>query len=196
MFTGIIQAVGHVTSFSDGVLTLSAPADFAPDGYKLGESIAVNGCCLTVIVSDAGIKFELSPETIARTAFRDIKLDSQVNLERAMQVNDRFGGHIVQGHVDATGTIVSITPSGNSTVFRFQAPTNYDRYMIDKGSITVDGISLTVVMPYEGCFDVWIIPHTLAETNLGQKQIGDRVNLEFDVIARYVEKMMGVKSSD
>jgi len=194
MFTGIVQAVGRVQSIDGGVLLLTPPEDFAPDGFDLGESIAVNGCCLTVVRQDGNLKFELSPETMARTSLGDLANGSLVNLERAMLPTDRFGGHIVQGHVDATGVLLSITPSDNSTVYRFQAPLEYDRYLIDKGSVTVDGISLTVVNPKEGDFTVWIIPHTLQETNLISRSPGDRVNLEFDVIARYVEKMMSAKS--
>lgn len=192
MFTGIVQAMGRVKSFETGVLVLIAPEDFAPDGFEVGESLAVNGCCLTVVNQDGGLKFELSPETVARTSLGDLVPGSLVNLERAMIANGRFGGHIVQGHVDSTGTVVSITPSGNSTIYRFKAPIEYDRYLIDKGSVTIDGISLTVVNPKDGEFNVWVIPHTLQETNLVTRSIGDRVNLEFDVIARYVEKMMGI----
>ena len=191
MFTGIVQALGRVQSLANCVLTVRAPDDFAPDGFDLGESIAVNGCCLTVVQREGDLQFELSPETLARTSLGDVKAGSVVNLERAMTANGRFGGHIVQGHVDATGVIVSITPSGNSVVYRFQAPIEYDRYLIDKGSVTVDGISLTVVCPKDGEFDVWVIPHTLEETSLGVRSAGDRVNMEFDVIARYVEKLLG-----
>ena len=190
MFTGIIEALGRVRSFESGVLALTAPSTFAPNGFDLGESIAVNGCCLTVVAGEGEIKFELSPETLARTALGEVVPGSIVNLERAMQIGGRFGGHIVQGHVDATGTVLAITPSGNSVIYQFQAPLEYDRYLIDKGSVTVDGISLTVVGPKDGVFNVWVIPHTLQETSLGTKSVGDRVNLEFDVIAKYVEKLL------
>ncbi len=190
VFTGIIQALGRVRSLESGVLTLTAPESFVSDGFDLGESIAVNGCCLTVVADSGDIKFELSPETLARTSLGDVKPGSVVNLERAMQVGGRLGGHIVQGHVDTTGTVVSITPSGNSVIYGFQAPIEYDKYLIDKGSVTVDGISLTVVNPKAGAFNVWVIPHTLQETNLGTRSVGDRVNLECDVIARYVEKLL------
>ena len=190
MFTGIVQGLGRVQGLESGVLTVLAPESFTEGELVLGESIAVNGCCLTLVNADAGLKFELSPETLARTSLGDAKAGSVLNLERAMKVGDRFGGHIVQGHVDATGTITAITPSGNSIVYSFQAPTEYDRYLIDKGSITVDGISLTVVGPKAGAFNVWVIPHTLQETHLGTLSVGARVNLEFDVIARYVEKLL------
>jgi len=195
MFTGIVQALGRVRSLQNGVLTLSAPDDFAPEGFELGESIAVNGCCLTVVEDQSDIKFELSPETLARTSLGEVVPGSVVNLERSMLANGRFGGHFVQGHVDGVGAVVSIMPSGNAVVYRFQAPLDYDRYLIDKGSVSVDGISLTVVGPKDGAFDVWVIPHTLQETNLGTRSVGDHVNLEFDMIARYVEKLtIGMRS--
>jgi riboflavin synthase len=190
VFTGIIQAKGSVIELTDGVLRVNAPASFAPDGFEIGESIAVNGVCLTVISEDGGLRFDVSPETLRRTSLGDLAPGKSVNLERAMTAHGRFGGHVVQGHVDATGEVVSITPQGNSIVFRFRAPDEYDRYLIDKGSATIDGISLTVVDPKEGAFDVWVIPHTLQETNLGERQPGDRVNLEFDVLAKYVEKLL------
>ncbi|MDR3690555.1 MAG: riboflavin synthase [Fimbriimonas sp.] len=190
MYTGIIQGVGRVQSYENGVLTMTPPEGFAPDGFDIGESLAVNGICLTVIADSGTLKFDVSPETLARTSLGDAIPGSPVNLERPMSADGRFGGHMVQGHVDATGTIVSITPEGNSVVYRFQAPIEYDRYLIDKGSVAIDGISLTVVKPVDGQFDVWIIPHTLEVTNLGVLKVGSRVNLEFDLVARYVEKMM------
>ena len=193
MFTGIIQGVGKVLGLKDGVLTIEAPDGFAVGGTEVGESIAVNGCCLTVINEGGALRFDLSPETLKRSSLGRLETGSLVNLERAMSASGRFGGHIVQGHVDATGTVLAITPVDNSVVYRFQAPAEYDRYLIDKGSISIDGISLTVVNPTAGAFEVWIIPHTIQETNLGSRQIGDIVNLEFDVIARYVEKMMSAQ---
>lgn len=193
MFTGIVAGLARVQSFESGVLVLTVSDDFAPNGFDLGESIAVNGCCLTVVQHGEAIKFELSPETISRTSLGDLKPGALVNIERPMMANGRFGGHIVQGHVDTTGVVVSITPSGNSTIYRFKAPIEYDKYLIDKGSVTIDGISLTVVNPKDGEFNVWVIPHTLQETNLVTRSPGDRINLEFDVIARYVEKMMAPK---
>jgi len=193
MFTGIIQALGKVTEVGDTVLVVEPPYYFAPTGFDLGESVAVNGCCLTVVDSENGMRFDVSPESWARTSLGSLKVGDPVNLERAMTAGGRFGGHVVQGHVDATGTIVSIQPSGEFVVFRVSAPKEYDRYLIDKGSVTIDGISLTVVSPVDGEFDMWIIPHTLEKTNLHAKTVGDKVNLEFDVIAKYVEKMMSVR---
>ncbi len=195
MFTGIVHGLGRVQSLTKGVLVVTPPEGFAPDGFDLGESIAVNGCCLTAVQKEGDLEFELSPETLARTSLEDLSKGDIVNLERAMLASARFGGHFVQGHVDAEGTIAAILPSGNSIVYRFQIPLEYDRYLIDKGSVAVDGISLTVVSPKDGAFDVWVIPHTLQETNLSTRKIGDHVNLEFDVIARYVEKMMSAHTA-
>ncbi len=190
MFTGIVEATGVVRSIGDGLLILDAPASFGAEPFVIGESIAVNGCCLTVVDSEDGLRFDLSPETMVRTSLGDAVCGTVVNLERAMKPSDRFGGHIVQGHVDGTGIYVGAEVIGNSTVMTIQAPPQADRYLIDKGSITVDGISLTVVEPHSGMFTVWLIPQTLRETNLGERNPGDRVNLEFDVIAKYVEKMV------
>lgn len=189
MFTGIVEAVGEVRSLVGGTLVLDVVRGSESEPWRLGESVAVNGACLTVVGFDNGLRFDLSPETLERTSLGDLSAGSRVNLERAMRADGRFGGHIVQGHVDATGTVVSIAPSGNSTVFQFQIPSTGARYLIDKGSITIDGISLTVVSPTESEFEVWVIPHTLQETNLSERKVGDRVNLEYDLIAKYVERL-------
>lgn len=189
MFTGIVQALGQVRQLANLVIEIDAPAGFGGDGYDEGESIAINGVCLTVVGFDP-LKFDLSEETLARTGLGDLQASDQVNLERAMTANARFGGHIVQGHVDATGELLSIEPQEGSSVFRFRIPAEYSRYLIDKGSVTIDGISLTVVRPEGDTFETWIIPHTLANTNLGTRKPGDRVNLEFDVIAKYVERLL------
>jgi len=187
VFTGIVQAVGWVVRLDGLVLEVEAPATFAPQGYDEGESVAVNGCCLTVV---GDLRFDLSEETLARTSLGDLRPGDLVNLERAMSATDRFGGHIVQGHVDSTGEVVAVEPQEGSTLFRFRVPSGYDRYLIDKGSVTIDGVSLTVVRPEGDEFEAWIIPHTLAKTNLGARRVGDRVNLEFDVIAKYVERLL------
>jgi riboflavin synthase len=189
MFTGIVQAVGKVHRIENLVLEVDAPASFAPEGYDTGESVAVNGCCLTV-VAEAPLRFDLSEETLARTGLGQLRAGDPVNLERAMTARDRFGGHIVQGHVDATGEVLAVEPQEGSTILRFRVPEEYTRYLIDKGSVTIDGISLTVVRPEGDTFEAWIIPHTLENTNLAARQPGDRVNLEFDVIAKYVERLL------
>ena len=186
MFTGIILSVGTVVSFENGTLVVNE-GSLAGADWVLGESIAVDGVCLTLVDFKTGLTFELSPETVNRSAFSQIKKGSNVNLERAMLATDRFGGHIVQGHVDGVGTAVSITPEGNSTIFRFKIPAT--KYIIEKGSITINGVSLTVVEPQGSEFNVWIIPHTLANTNLGGLQPGSQVNVEYDVIAKFVERL-------
>ncbi len=192
MFTGIVQAVGQVSELSGSHIAILAGKCFDREDLQIGESIAINGTCLTLVPGTGGetLHFEVSPETFLRTALGDLKAGDPVNLERAMSVLGRFGGHIVQGHVDATGTLLSRRPEGGFEVLRFQAPAEYDRLLIDKGSIAVDGVSLTVVDPEDGAFDVWAIPHTLESTNLGSLSSGSRVNFEFDVLAKYVEKLV------
>jgi riboflavin synthase len=133
------------------------------------------------------LTFELSEETINRSSFSSLAVGDRVNLERAMMASDRFGGHIVQGHVDGVGSIVSIREEGNSSVFRFRVPSG--QYLIEKGSVTLNGISLTVVEPVNEEFDVWVIPHTLANTNLGTLKVGSIVNVEYDMVAKYLEKL-------
>ena len=190
MFTGLIQAVGTIELFQGSRLMVDAGTFAESDPIVAGESIAVNGCCLTALEHGV-LAFDLSAETIARTAFHELRSGSKVNLERAMRPMDRLGGHIVQGHVDSVGEVVAVLQDGEFTVFRFRTPKEMDRYMIDKGSIAVDGISLTIVHPVEGEFDVWVVPHTLEHTNLSSRKPGDLVNLEFDVLAKYVEKLVG-----
>jgi riboflavin synthase len=187
MFTGIIEHVWSVSSISPESLTVRVGDD--PGDWQMGESVAVNGCCLTVVEFGEQLRFDLSPETWNRTSFRDLKVGTRVNIERAMRAGDRFGGHIVQGHVDATGELTSRFSQDGYHIFKFQAPVEYDRYLIDKGSIAVEGISLTVVSPEAGAFETWIIPHTIENTNLGGLHLGDRVNLEFDVLAKHLEKL-------
>src|SRR5688572_25644529 len=164
------------------------------DPIQAGESISVNGCCLTAL-ANGELAFDLSPETRLRTGFHQASEGSLVNLERAMRPMDRFGGHIVQGHVDAVGELVAKLQDEDFTVFRFRAPNEFDRYLIDKGSVTVDGISLTVVNPVAGEFDVWIVPHTLRHTHMHQLMPGNLVNLEFDVLAKHIEKLLATEQA-
>ena len=189
MFTGLVQAVGEVAEIDGSNLALRCAWPEPDDPIRAGESVAVNGCCLTAL-ADGELRFELSPETRRRTAFHSLRAGLKVNLERAMRPLDRLGGHFVQGHVDAVGELVTVLQSGEFTVFRFRAPEEYDRYLIDKGSIAIDGISLTVVNPIAGEFDAWVVPHTMAATNLADRVPGDSVNLEFDVLAKHVEKLL------
>jgi riboflavin synthase len=188
VFTGIIQAVGKVLSLHGTRLLLTAPEVEDWEPWKLGESLAVNGCCLTVVQDGNSLAFDLSEETLRRTNLDDLHPGAKVNLERAMRPSDRFGGHIVQGHVDAVGEVVSITPTDAAHLFRFRVPA--DQYLIDKGSIALNGVSLTIVEPQNGEFDVWIIPHTYNQTNFGDLKPGSRINVEYDVIAKHVEKLV------
>ncbi|MBS1715644.1 MAG: riboflavin synthase [Armatimonadetes bacterium] len=188
MFTGIVQAVSEVSAFEDGRLVVNDPGTWRSDPFRLGESIAVNGCCLTLTCYSEGLAFDLSHETLRRTALCRLSHGGRVNLERALRMEDRLGGHFVQGHVDATGTFLGRRPEGNAFVFRFSVPD--DRYIVDKGSVTLDGISLTVVGPTGGEFDVWVIHHTMRHTTLGDLSPGDPVNVEYDMLARYVERLL------
>ena len=199
MFTGIVEALGRVTEFDGANLALEPLTTLGSDPIQIGESVAINGCCLTVIQvspskqSGCTLQFNVSPETVRRTTLGSFTPGTRVNLERAMRADGRFGGHLVQGHVDATGSVVSITPAEGSTVIRFRVPEAAARYLIDKGSIAIDGISLTVVSPGAAEFDTWLIPHTLANTNLKDRKIGDSVNLEYDVLARYAERLLAAR---
>ena len=190
VFTGIVETIGRVTHVDSANLVIEPVGSLGDDSIKVGESIAVNGCCLTVVSADEDIHFNVSPETLSRTTLGSFKSRTTVNLERAMRADGRFGGHLVQGHVDGTGSVVSITLKEGASVFRFRVPENAQRYLIDKGSIAIDGISLTVVNPVESEFDTWIIPHTLANTNLKERVPGDAINLEYDVLARYAERLL------
>lgn len=195
MFTGIVEAVGRVTACRAGSLEIEAMRPLGNDPIQVGESIAVNGCCLTAVkAAGTRVGFDVSPETLARTTLGSFDSGSLVNLERAMRADGRFGGHIVQGHVDATGGVVAIRPESGATVFRFRVPDAAAKYLIDKGSIAIDGISLTVVSPERSEFDTWIIPHTLENTSLRERREGDRVNLEYDVLARYAERLLAASS--
>lgn len=196
MFTGLIQSVGMVAQLEAGQLLLKLKmTDWEGDPFAIGESVAVNGCCLTVTTLEGdGVymftTFDLSEETLARTTLGKVESGDMLNIERAMSVKSRFGGHIVQGHVDGVGKIVSIIKNENSTCFRFQISKSEERFLIEKGSITLDGISLTVCDPKENEFDVWVIPHTLSVTNLGKRLVGDWVNFEIDVMAKYADKLL------
>lgn len=197
MFTGIVETAAKTLRMAGGVLELETPHEWIElDPMTLGESVAVNGCCLTAVQISSSMTFDLSPETLRRTSLGDLKPGDPVNLERAMRLNARLGGHIVQGHVDACGRVISILERPDSWIFRFQAPREYDRYLIDKGSVCVDGVSLTICEPADGAFDVWIIPHTFEVTNFSIRKPGDRVNLEFDVLAKHIEKLLGERVSN
>jgi riboflavin synthase len=189
MFTGIIERLGRVVESGTGRLRIQLDSD--PEDWKLGESVAVNGCCLTLVEFADSLAFDLSPETLARTTLGTLPKGQIVNLERAMPANGRFGGHFVQGHVDAKGRVAGVDQEGNSTVLRIQGPPEQGRLLVDKGSIAVDGVSLTVVKPSEGCFSAHIVPHTLAGTSLEERRMGDEVNLEYDLLAKHVANLLG-----
>ncbi len=202
MFTGIIEEFGTVKSVGKGrnSATLEIGAEKITEGLNLGDSVAVNGVCLTVVTFDAsGFTAEVMAETLKKSNLGKLKSGDRVNLERAMRLGDRLGGHLVAGHVDATGIIKSAAREDIATVFTIDAPQEILRYIINKGSIAIDGISLTVV-DYDsrptggGSFRVSIIPHTASMTTLGFKKPGDTVNLEADMLAKFVERLLGSRA--
>lgn len=193
MFTGLVEEKGTVVALDDlgdsVRITIRGPVVTSDAAH--GESIAVNGCCLTVIdPTEDTFSADVMRESLDRTSLGDLAPGAEVNLERATRAGARLGGHIVQGHVDGTATLIDRTPSEHWEVVRFSLPAELARYVVDKGSITVDGTSLTVVEAGDDWFSVSLIPTTLADTVLGTRQPGDRVNLEVDVIAKYVERLL------
>lgn len=194
MFTGIIQAVGRVESLEargGDVRLRVALGALAGQDFKAGESIAVNGVCLTAIEpATSQLVADVSRETLDHTALGELQAGDAVNLEPALRADDRLGGHIVSGHVDGVGELVEKRQDARSWRFVFDAPAALAKYIARKGSITIDGISLTVNGVDGACFDVNIVPHTLDMTNLGARQVGDKVNLEVDLVARYLERLL------
>jgi riboflavin synthase len=195
MFTGIVQNTTEVQGLSGLRLTLSDPGwGSADDPYEIGESISVNGCCLTLVGTENGLAFELSEETLAKTTLSLFSKGTVVNLERAMKASDRLGGHIVQGHVDQVGKLISIDEKDGSHELLIEADESMAHLLADKGSVTLDGISLTVIEP-AGCrFKVAIIPHTWQETNLSTLSIGSRLNVEYDILAKHVASLLSRSS--
>lgn len=195
MFTGIIEGVGRIARREalGGDVRFHVQVGTLPfDAVQLGESIAVNGVCLTVIAFDASsFQADASTETLGLTTLGQLAEGAYVNLERAMRPTDRFGGHIVSGHVDGVGSVVSIHEDARALRWRFAAPAALLRYIAKKGSICVDGVSLTVNAVDDAGFEVALIPHTVAHTAFAHTGVGDAVNLEIDVIARYAERLMG-----
>lgn len=193
MFTGLVEVTGKVTALkSGGMSRLTVSAGYVSREAQVGDSVSVNGVCLTVNeTGDGDLVFYAMQETLRRTALGGLAEGSLVNLERAMSVESRFGGHIVQGHVDGVGKVLDVRDEGGAEIWEFEAPDSVLRYTVEKGSICVDGISLTVVMVGEGSLTVSILPQTRAATNLQSLGIGDRVNLEADVIGKYVERLLG-----
>jgi riboflavin synthase len=193
MFTGIVEELGEVVALESGEesirLTLRGPT--VTGDAVAGASIAVDGVCLTVVaVHDGTFTADVMRETLDRSALGALEPGARVNLERAVRASDRLGGHIVQGHVDGLGTVVSRTPGGRWEILRIGLEPTLARYVVEKGSVAVDGVSLTVSAVGEGWFEVSLIPTTLELTTLGRRQPGERVNLEVDVIAKYVERLL------
>ena len=184
MFTGIVEEMGSVAAFDGARLRIAA--HLVLQDVHLGDSIAVNGCCLTLVdKGDAWWEADVSDETLARTSLRGAAVGSRLNLERSVRLADRLGGHLVQGHVDGVGEVLRPVPD-----LQVRIPAELMKYVVEKGSITVDGVSLTVVAPTTDTFTVAIIPHTSQATTLGSKRPGDRVNIEVDVLAKYVERLL------
>ena len=195
MFTGIVEEVGKVVEAKPGRLRIGAKTILK--GTRLGDSIAVNGACLTVAaLTPDSFSVDVVPETLRRTNLGELQRGGNVNLERSLQYGGRIGGHLVQGHVDATGRIVSITPDGDAVLVRFKTAFSLMRYVVEKGFVAVDGVSLTVVGCGKDWFTVTLIPVTRTATVLGAKKAGDRVNLEADQIAKYVERLMQGRRQD
>ncbi|MCC3379239.1 riboflavin synthase [Paenibacillus farraposensis] len=199
MFTGLVEEVGRIQTISKSgeAMVLGIEGSVILDDLKIGDSVAVNGVCLTAIqIGVKDFKVDVMPETFRSSNLKELKSGSRVNLERAMAASGRFGGHIVQGHVDGTGTIRRVTSDQNAVVFEV-APSNQAlfKYILLKGSITVDGISLTVAQRTGDTFAVSIIPHTLSETALQVKREGDTVNIECDILGKYVGLLLNYKSS-
>ena len=189
MFTGLVREVGTVASMQGGRLTIQAPA--TAQGVQLGDSIAIDGVCLTVVAcDDSSLSFDAVPETLARTALGTLDQGSRVNLEPALRAGDALGGHYVQGHVDGVGAVRSVEPEGEGRRVRFDAPAELLKYIVEKGSIAVQGTSLTVAAVDDTSFEVALIPHTLQATTLGELEPEQPVNLETDVLAKYVEKLL------
>ncbi len=190
MFTGLVREVGKVVSIEDGRLRIESSLAAA-----IGDSVSINGCCLTVVDGDRRtLAFDAVPETLARTTLGRLEAGAPVNLEPALRAGESLGGHYVQGHIDGVGSVRSVEPEGDGRRAWLDAPPDVLRYCVEKGSVAVDGVSLTVADLDDDGFAVALIPHTLAATTLGSLVPGDEVNLEADVLAKYVERLAGLRS--
>ena len=197
MFTGIVQGKGRLINRrpSGGGLAFDLEADFPLTDPEEGESIAVDGACLTAYdIRGQRFTVDVSPESLSRTTLGKLKAGDVVNMERALRLADRLGGHLVSGHIDCVGITAAIRKEGNFTILSFTVPSEQDRYIIEKGSITIDGVSLTVNNCQPGSFSVSVIPHTMQVTTLGMLKNGSEVNIEVDIIGKYVEKLLSVES--
>lgn len=198
MFTGIIEEIGEIAALSPGAIScsLAIKGKLIFDDLKIGDSVAVNGVCLTVTtINGETFTADVMAETMRRSSLGTLKKGSKVNLERAMAANGRFGGHIVAGHIDGAGFVQSLVREDNAVWVTVTADETLMRYIVEKGSIAIDGISLTVAKVFKDAFSVSVIPHTAGETTLLSKRAGDRVNLECDIIGKYVEKLVGKSNS-
>jgi riboflavin synthase len=194
VFTGIVKELGTVSAVerSDGGARFRIGATFT-DELATGDSVSVNGVCLTVTgLNDGGFNADVMNQSLSLTGLGTLEAGDRVNLEPALKAGDPLGGHIVQGHVDCTGDVVAVTPDGIATRIAVLVPERYRRYLVEHGSITIDGVSLTVALLTDDGFEVSLIPETLERTTLGKAERGDKVNLEFDVVARYVERLLGL----
>jgi riboflavin synthase len=199
MFTGIIEGLGTVQAATPAGRgrRLTIAADFPLTGSRVGDSIAVNGACLTPVSLDADrFTVDVSPETVLRTAFVEVRAGERVNLERALRLSDRLDGHLVSGHIDGVGRIRERRSDGNAIALTVDLPTALARYLIPKGSVAIDGVSLTVNSCGGDRFSVSVIPHTAGLTTVGFKKVGSRVNIETDMIGKYVERFLTVPRSD
>lgn len=203
MFTGIVEETGKVERIQPAAksIELAVRAKTCSRGLKIGDSLAVNGCCLTVVKltparSRKTIHLDLLRETLQRTNLQYARVGSLVNLERSLQVGARLGGHFVTGHIDGTGEIIRWEKAGHDHLLEISAPAEVMRYLVFKGSVTVDGISLTVAAVRKKTFRVWIIPHTFEVTALRERKVGDAVNLEADILGKYVRQFVTSSSSD
>lgn len=199
MFTGIIEDLGKISSIKKGtdLFKLEIISRKITSDLSIGGSVAVNGVCLTAVKKQE-TKFivDVMPQTVKKTNINDLKVGSKVNLERAMPANGRFEGHIVQGHVDGVGSIIKTKKEGNATVFNIKTTKEVAGLMVNKGSVTMDGISLTLIDPRVDSFSVSIIPHTAKLTTLGFKKVGDKVNLEVDILGKYIAKFLNQKGEN
>lgn len=195
MFTGIIEEIGTVQRIESDKIHILAKTVL--ENTKIGDSIAVNGVCLTVVyITSSSFTADVMPETLNRSSLEKLKNGSSVNLERAMAADGRFGGHIVSGHIDGTGTIQKITKDGNAVRYQIAAAKSVMRGIVEKGSIAIDGISLTVAAVQKDWFEISMIPHTWKETILKEKRVGEIVNLENDIIGKYVERLLSLEQEE
>lgn len=197
MFTGIVETVGQVVNLLEqgGVLTMTLQAAEIASQVKIGDSVAVNGVCLTVVdFNSQEFLVQLVPETLNRTNLGELKLHDEVNLETAAKPTTALGGHFVQGHIDTTTEIISIDAQGDAELITFKTPKAYSQYLVNKGYITIDGMSLTIIEANDDCFTITLIPHTKAVTVSQHYQPGISVNIEVDILAKYTEKLLEVRS--